>query len=596
MANFVLFHDPDRARREAAARCASERVAFLPRLRADRLFADDYALVWAAADGAPVGCHRATTPGGADCLLLGEPHRDDGVTVSAADLAARAKGAWDTPGELNGYYAAVLVDPRAGVRAEADVLGMLPVYYWRAGDVLLVGSSPELFRCHPSFRSQLDLHGVAALLLTSGIVGGRTLWQGVRRLAADHTLIVPPGQPARELAPRAFAPGPPVSGIEEAVHAAATLHEDFLRASLRHARRPGLLLSGGLDSRLLAGFVAEMHCQPDCLTFGHPRDLDAGCAIQVARTLGFPQKLCDVDPQDYATYARSSVTWEQLSGGLYALPMGWNLSVRPPPVPVDRMVCGLTLDAVIGGPKHVAAVAGPLSFEQLRIGRLGFERSQLDALVGSRELAAACEDVREQLVGTYRASDPADHLREWRMNLAHRHRFAVGACAWRYSLFAWPVMPALDRRLLQLAAGLPHAVVRDRQIQTRMLITRFPHLARLDLDRNYLDTIPLIGTRRSLWFDVRRRAVKLQRRVRAWVGRDPRFYVRTMQFNSPGWRVVRSLADEARPAAGTLFRPQELNRTVPVAQVTVRRITDPIIHSTPLKNTLGLMLWLRQHA
>ncbi|HTO03918.1 MAG TPA: hypothetical protein VL069_09465, partial [Opitutus sp.] len=78
--------------------------------------------------------------------------------------------------------------------------------------------------------------------------------------------------------------------------------------------------------------------------------------------------------------------------------------------------------------------------------------------------------------------------------------------------------------------------------------------------------------------------------------RDPRFYVRTMEFNSPGWRVVRSMADEARPAAHGLFRPDELARLVPDSKVTVRHLQDPIIDSAPLKNTLGLMLWLRQHA
>jgi hypothetical protein len=69
-----------------------------------------------------------------------------------------------------------------------------------------------------------------------------------------------------------------------------------------------------------------------------------------------------------------------------------------------------------------------------------------------------------------------------------------------------------------------------------------------------------------------------------------------MEFNSPGWRVVRSVADDARSAAHGLFRSDELARLVPDSKVTVRNLQDPIIHSTPLKNTVGLMLWMRQHA
>lgn len=597
MANFLFVYDADPARRHVAIARAQERVAFLPRLQTGLLQNARFAAVWAAAPGAPISHHQTNSPDACDGLVLGEPHRPGGFPLEASEVCGHRDAAWDEASELNGYYAALFVHPQFGVRVEADVLGTFPVYYWHRGDILLVGTSAELFRCHPAFQSEIDLHGVAAVLLTSGIVGGRTLWRGVRRLAADSRLMWAVGEESRERSPATRPLAPPLDSLDEAVEQTASLHDGFLRAALARARRPGLLLSGGLDSRLLAGFMTETpHPPAECLTFGRDQDLDAQCATAVARALGLRQTLLDVSPADYADYARSSVVWEQLSGGLYALPMGWNLSVRSPPATMDRMVCGLTLDAVIGGPKHVAHAGQGLSFEQLRVGRLGYESEVLGRLVGEPDLVRACEEVRQELLEEYVAAGPTDHLREWRMNLAHRHRFAVGACAWRYSLFAWPVMPALDRALIELAQRLPFAVVKDRQVQTRLLISRFPQLARLDLDRNYLDTIPLVGTRHSLGFDLRRRATKLRRRVQVWAGRDPRFYVRTMEFNSPGWRVVRSLADQARGAAAALFRPQALAELLPPAHVTLRRIEDPIIHSAPLKNTLGLMLWLRQHA
>lgn len=596
MANFLLIRDPDTVRRQFAVLQARDRVGFLPQLRGELTLTSHYALAWAAAPLAPVEHCRAAEPDAPDCMLFGAPHDQEGAVLIAADFCRRHDTVWDAPNELNGYYAALLMHPRLGVRVEADVLGLFPVYYWQSGEVLLIGTSPELFRSHPSFQSELDLHGAAALLLTSGLVGGRTLARGVRRLAADHRLICAPGAVPRELAPpRRFA-GDIIESRDEAVEHAAELHASFLRAALRNAQRPGLLLSGGLDSRLLAGFAAEHSRPPECLTFGRPEDLDAACATTVARELGLEQSLYDVAPEDYAQYARSSVTWEQLSGGLYALPMGWNLSLRTPAVEVDRLICGLTLDAVIGGPKHVARTGETLSFERLRIGRLGFGRDELAELISAPDLARACEDVRGELLEEYVTSAASDHLREWRMNLNHRQRFAVGMCAWRYSLFAWPVLPALDRRLIALAGRLPYSVSNDRQVQTRILVTRFPRLARLELDRNYFDTVPLLGTKSSVWFDLRRRATKLRRRCQTWLGRDPRFYVRTMEFNSPGWRVVRSLAEEARGAGAGLFRAEALERLLPRADVRVRHIEDPIIHSTPRKNTLGLMLWLRQHA
>lgn len=596
MANFLFVSDPDPVRRQSAAVRARERVAFAPRLRAELSLAPDYAVAWAAAPAAPIEQHCSLEPAGTDCILFGEPHDDAGHTLTAADFSQRQDTAWNAPADCNGYYAALMIHPRHGLRVEADVLGVFPIYYWQRNDVLLVTTSPELFRCHPLFETEVDLHGIAALLLTSGMVGGRTLWRGVRRLAPDHILVFKPGGPAREIAPPPLVVEPAIHQLDDAVARASSLHVSFLLAALRHARRPGLQLSGGLDSRLLAGFVTTLGHRPECLTFGRAEDLDARCAAQVARELKLPQTLCESTPGDYAAYAGACVKQENLSGGLYSLAMGWNISMRPPSVEMDRMVCGLSLDAVIGGPKHTARAGESLSFEQLRIGRLGFRRDQLEQLIADPHLLHACDDIRGELVDTYRGAAETDLLREWRMNLAHRHRFAVGVCAWRFSLFAWPVLPALDRRLIQLAARLPHNVAEKRNVQTRMLVSRFPALARLDIDRNYVDTFPLLAPKLSLAGQIRRRAVRWGRRLQTWLGHEPRFYVRTMEFNGPGWRVVRSLADQARSAAGMLFRTKELERVVPAANVKVRRIEDPIIHSTPLKNTLGVILWLRQHA
>jgi asparagine synthase (glutamine-hydrolysing) len=599
MANFILIIDPDPVRRRAAASKAYDRVAFLPRLHADLTVTPQYALAWAAAPHAPVTRAVSTDNSGPDCILFGEPHDMSGASVAAEDLRRRHETDWGRRDPLNGFYSALLIHPWHGVRAEADVLGMFPLYHWQSGDVLLISTSPELFRCHSAFQSSMDLHGVAALLLTSGIVGGRTLWRGVRRLPADHVLFCPPGAAVREVAPPSTFEESTVDNLDEAVEQASALHISFLQSALKSSRMPGLLLSGGLDSRLLAGFTTELNHRPTCLTFGRRGDLDARCATQVARELNLPQTLCDVDAADYAGYATSSVVWEQLSGGLYALPMGWNISVRPPEVTMDRMVCGLSLDAVIGavlgGPKNMAGIGDALSFERLQVGRLGYDRHRLEPLLAAPELTRACDEVRDELIQHFLAAGHSNHQREWRMDLAHRHRFAVGACAWRYSMFAWPVLPALDHKLIQLTARLAHSVVKQRQVQIRMLVSCFPRLARLELDRNYLDTTPLLGAKRSLVYDLRRRLVKLNRRCHAWLGRDPRFYVRTMAFNSPGWRVVRSLADEARTAIHALFRPEALARILPDSRVSIRHVEDPIMNSAPLKNTLGLMLWMRQH-
>ena len=185
----------------------------------------------------------------------------------------------------------------------------------------------------------------------------------------------------------------------------------------------------------------------------------------MAEALGLPQSVDNVLPEAYPRYAENCVRWEGLSAGLYTIPMGWNLTSTPANLGIDRIVSGLTLDAVIGGPKEIRSTDGRPTFEQLRVSTLGFGPDELDRLVQDPELREACDDVRAEVVDQYLESGHEDPARTWRMNLASRNRFPVGACAWRYSFYAWPILPALDRRLLRLAANLPYHVVANRQVQ-----------------------------------------------------------------------------------------------------------------------------------
>src|SRR5690606_23208809 len=161
---------------------------------------------------------------------------------------------------------------------------------------------------------------------------------------------------------------------------------------------------------------------------------------------------------------------------LYAVPMGWNLAFQSSSLPAhDRLISGLTLDAVAGGAKEVPLrTNGSLRFEDLRVSRLGFKADELQRLVRHPGLHTALPDVRQELLEQFDASGPTDDLRTWRMNLQHRQRYAVGVCAWRYALHAWPVLPALDRTLQRVIAGLPNEAVRNRRVQKTMLGHRNP--------------------------------------------------------------------------------------------------------------------------
>jgi asparagine synthase (glutamine-hydrolysing) len=191
LANWLIAIDEDEARRSAYAVRVQSLVAPIGGLRTERRDGAGWSAVWAAANSAPVDV-QVGSQGGA--LVWGEARDAAGAlqTASAVRTAWRGgKGAqWD------GFYAAAVMEEREkALTVGTDLLGIFPVYYWTdTGGVVLVATSPELFRAHPRFRPELNVTGLVGILLTNGLVDGETLWRGVRRLAPGRRLRLTDGR------------------------------------------------------------------------------------------------------------------------------------------------------------------------------------------------------------------------------------------------------------------------------------------------------------------------------------------------------------------------------------------------------------------
>jgi asparagine synthase (glutamine-hydrolysing) len=127
-------------------------------------------------------------------------------------------------------------------------------------DTILVGSSPELFQYHPQFKPQFNPAGLIGLLLLRVLVDGQTLWSEVRRLGAGNLLVWQPGSAPEEVEQYRI----PCSQEHDSYsHLSFSQHLDLLegvidRAIARHtasSNQQGFLCSGGLDLRMLAGFL-----------------------------------------------------------------------------------------------------------------------------------------------------------------------------------------------------------------------------------------------------------------------------------------------------------------------------------------------------
>jgi hypothetical protein len=109
----------------------------------------------------------------------------------------------------------------------------------------------------------------------------------------------------------------------------------------------------------------------------------------------------------------------------------------------------------------------------------------------------------------------------------------------------------------------PHS--RSGAHRDELLRSRFPHLARLPLDRNSWNTTPLLPTHAGrLRRAVARAAAPFTTRLQRAASRvERRYYHRVYDFNGPGWQKVRRLAEPHREHLSPWFRMDRLHAYVP---------------------------------
>ncbi len=290
MADFLVLHGSDRPRRRRLAREWGALVSWRRGLAAGSMEGSGWTVAWSCGRRAPVD---SWTDGEGAALVLGDAIDGDRGRVDAHAFARSVSTGPGGPNGLDGYFVALHVDD-FGVVVVSDVLGLYPVHWHGpategADPLLTVSSVPWTPDLPPG---ALDPHGLVGTLMMHGTAQGQTLLPGVRRVPAGHVLTyrsrdtrlvpvleLPETEAFRDTAPEAQD---------------ARLHEALSRAVQRHtdvADDPGILLTGGRDSRMLADLLVRQGVRPHARTVGRPRDHEALLARRVCERLGLDHEL-----------------------------------------------------------------------------------------------------------------------------------------------------------------------------------------------------------------------------------------------------------------------------------------------------------------
>lgn len=594
MANFAAVLDPDHGRRSRFLDTARNVVGVRVGLVLDDVEVGTFAAVWATAPSAPVAAWHDTTGAAAVFGDLRRPSSSERLGAEALHEHWTHDQAWAG----DGFHAAVSYRSPGELVVGCDVLGLFPVYFWSDGhEVTVVASSPGTIACHPSFRPETSIGGLAGVLLTGGPLDGRTLWSGVKRLSPGHLLITRRDQRPTEVLQFDLPVGDdsPLR-VEEAVEAYHAGMGGAVQRSAPPDRAHTVLLSGGRDSRLVAGYLRQANRSGRMLTLGRPGDHEARCAKAVCRSLGEPHRVAEVELDRFPEYARLHARTEHLMGnasGSYTWGIGDVLGAGE-----GDVVSGHGIE-LTGGGVHLAwagvSSSGEASWEAFRqtMATHAIEPSLLTRLVRDPELRDTVHELDDGLPRSFAGFGASVESRALGFLWKHWGRHHSGAVPWRLSFSAWPILPILDQELLGIAARVPPELAAGRRLQDEVLSLHHPDLARAPLVRPSGSLEPVdVGPGWRIGRGWERLSSEVT--VRLPGGGRPiperRYYRRMYDPDNAGWVAVRRAAEPYREALHDWFHPDVLRELVPEPEHPMA-LERPIADGFGRKTLLGLMLW-----
>lgn len=190
---------------------------------------------------------------------------------------------------LNGSFAIAIWDgTHSRLLLFTDRFGSRPLYFIRSHQTLLFASEIKCLLNDSIVRRNIDLRSVASLLTFGTVIGERTLFQDIEKLSFGSMLeFNKEGVKTRRFWDFIYNEEPAKGTIQDYADELRRLLRQAIQRCLQTNCKVGVALSGGLDSRIVAGFLAqELGYGFHTYSFGRPHCPDLAYASQVARTLG----------------------------------------------------------------------------------------------------------------------------------------------------------------------------------------------------------------------------------------------------------------------------------------------------------------------
>ncbi len=392
---------------------------------------------------------------------------------------------------LRGSYSCLILDSRNNqAHLFNDRRASRPLFYRQSSDnAVLVGPEVFFLACADPPLAEIDPVAVCEFVLFASYYNERTLFPQIRKLPPASVLSLKPGsmELSRYWEIRIDADKPPLDE-HECVEEAIALFDQSIRRLLTGRSRPALLLSGGIDSRVILGGLRRAGFRIPSVTYGTPDGDDAPIARQIAEHCGLPftfHPIANDDPQNFfaASARRSDCRAETVDTPAHGEIIEQLAETYGSYLHGDKSFYGKAATT------SLQALANVDVFTFADTARLA---DMLDPDV-RRHAQASIDQTRRDFLAAGADIDPQD-LKDkvyYEQRLANRQN-AFAAASLRD---LEPARPWLDEDLVDFLFAIPGHLRRDKDINRKMLEIVAPDLAAMPFAKR--DSIPQANTYRK---------------------------------------------------------------------------------------------------
>ena len=226
---------------------------------------------------------------------------------------------------LRGMFAFGIWDgPNRRLFLARDRVGKKPLYYWLDNNGITFASEPKAFLADPQFKPEVDFEAISHYLTYQYVPSPWSAFQGVRKLPPAHFLVVENGQVSLERYWKLSYSQHYQGSEEEASDELIQKLEEAVKCRLISDVPLGAFLSGGIDSSVVVGIMAQLGVSPlNTFSIGFEQEAynELSFARTVANRFGARHQEFVVTPKPSEIFSRLTWHYNEPFADSSAIPM-----------------------------------------------------------------------------------------------------------------------------------------------------------------------------------------------------------------------------------------------------------------------------------